>query len=86
MLDFSATVKEKLKQVPMSSAGLAREMGYTPQYLSDLLSGERRWNEVTMSKACEALDMELVVVKCKVRPQKSAVAKGDISEKFILGQ
>ena len=84
MLDFSATVREKLKQNSMSSAGLAKKMGYTPQYLSDLLSGDRRWNEVTMAKACEALGLELVVVKRKER--KVAVARGELSEKFVLGQ
>jgi len=59
-MNFSKTVKEILKQRNMTITELAGQMGYCTQYVSDLLSGRRRWNETTMDKACEALDIQVV--------------------------
>ncbi len=39
----------------VKNSELARMVGHSPQYISDLLSGERRWNEDTISKVCNAL-------------------------------
>jgi len=59
VLNFSEKIKEALSKGPLTSAELAKRMGYTPQYVSDLLLSKRRWNETTMSKACEALGLKL---------------------------
>jgi len=37
-------------------------MGYSPQYITDLLAGHRRWNETTMDKACQVLGIKIEVV------------------------
>ncbi len=38
---------------------LSRRMGCAQSYLSHLLSGERRWNEDSIDKFCEALGITL---------------------------
>ncbi len=43
----------------MTITELANKMGYCVQYVSDLLSGRRRWNETTMKKACEVLGIKV---------------------------
>ena len=58
-MDFSKIVKEILKQRDMTVTELANKMGYCVQYVSDLLSGRRRWNETTMKKACEVLGIKV---------------------------
>lgn len=59
-VNFSKIVKEALNQKGWTITQLAKEMGYCVQHVSDLLSGERRWNETTMSRACEVLGIQVV--------------------------
>jgi transcriptional regulator with XRE-family HTH domain len=54
-VNFSAVVKRILKEKDLTASDLARMIGYTPQYIHDLLAGNRRWNETTINKTCEAL-------------------------------
>lgn len=54
-MKFSEVIKEILKQKNMTITELAKQMDYSVQYVSDLLSGRRRWNETAMNKACNAL-------------------------------
>ena len=61
-LNFSQKVKERLEKLNQTPSGLAREMGYSPQYVLDLLAGHRRWNETTMGKACEVLGIRVKFV------------------------
>lgn len=75
-MNFSEKIKAKLKQDSLSSAELAKRMGYTPQYVSDLLSGKRRWNEDTMSKACDVLGFELSFTDRKNSISKDVMARG----------
>jgi len=58
-MDFSKVVKHALIEQNLKPTDLARMTGYTPQHIYDLLRGDRRWNEVTMKKACEALGIEI---------------------------
>lgn len=58
-MNFSSIVKATMKQKKMSYAELARLTGYSSQYISDLVSGERRWNEDTINKVCTALDISI---------------------------
>ena len=51
-LNFTATVKARMKVLEMKPVELARETGYSAQYISELLSGRKRWNETTMNKVC----------------------------------
>lgn len=58
-MNFSEIVKNVLKQRNDTITMLAEQMGYSVQYVSDLLSGRRRWNETTMNKACEVLGIKV---------------------------
>lgn len=58
-MNFSEVVKEALVQKNMKNAELARKVGHSPQYISDLLSGARRWNEDTINKVCDALNLTI---------------------------
>jgi DNA-binding Xre family transcriptional regulator len=58
-LDFTTTVKDILSQNSMKNAELARQTGYSSQYIHDLLSGERRWNEDSINRVCAALGIKV---------------------------
>lgn len=62
-MDFSKVVKHALVEQDLKPVDLARMTGYTPQHIYDLLRGDRRWNEVTMSKACKALGIEIKYIQ-----------------------
>lgn len=67
-MKFSEEIKTTLKSKDLTPSDLARMTGYTPQYIHDLLGGNRRWNEVTLGKTCDALGLEI-----KIIPKKSGV-------------
>ncbi|MGF7046340.1 plasmid maintenance system antidote protein VapI [Paenibacillus sp. DS2015] len=54
---MSDTIKKVLKEKNLNPSDLARMIGYTPQYVHNLLDGNRRWNETTIDKACTALGL-----------------------------
>lgn len=58
-MNFSEAVKKKMSLENIRNSELARITGYSSQYISDLLSGERRWNEDTINKVCGALGIEI---------------------------
>lgn len=60
-MKFSRVVREKLRENDVSVAVFASKLGFSYQYVYDLLNGRggRRWNEDSMNKACEILDLEL---------------------------
>ncbi|MGO4543257.1 helix-turn-helix domain-containing protein [Paenibacillus sp. 2TAB23] len=60
-MGFSTKVKNILAEKEMNPSELARQTGYSPQYIHDLLKGDKRWNEETMSKVCGALDLEITI-------------------------
>jgi transcriptional regulator with XRE-family HTH domain len=60
--NFSSVVNNKLKEKNLKAIDLARETGYSPQYICDLLAGHRRWNETTIDKACKALGITIEFV------------------------
>lgn len=62
-MDFSKVVKHALIEQNLKPTDLARMTGYTPQHIYDLLRGDRRWNEVTMKKACKALGIEIKYIQ-----------------------
>lgn len=61
-LNFTPTVKTRMKTLKMKPVELARKTGYSAQYISELLSGRKRWNETTMNKVCSALNMRAFFV------------------------
>ncbi|MDH7577153.1 MAG: helix-turn-helix transcriptional regulator [Bacillota bacterium] len=58
-MNFTQTVKELMGLQNINASNLAKKMGYSPQYISDLLAGKKRWNETTMSKACNVLGIKV---------------------------
>lgn len=60
-MSFSIKVRHALIDADMTASDLARKIGMTPNHVLNLLKGKRRWNEETMLRACEALDLELDV-------------------------
>jgi len=58
-VNFSESIKKVLKDRDLNASELARMTGYTPQYIHNLLAGKKRWNETTMTKACDALGLEI---------------------------
>lgn len=58
-MEFTEAVKEAMSQQNIKNSELARLVGHSPQYIRDLLSGERRWNEDTINKVCVALNIKI---------------------------
>lgn len=58
-MNFSESIRKELKVKDLTPSDLARMTGYTPQYIHEILSGKKRWNETTITRACEALGLEI---------------------------
>ncbi|HEY4429522.1 helix-turn-helix domain-containing protein [Paenibacillus sp. RS8] len=61
-MNISNRIKHVLIDQNLTPSDLARKTGYTPQYIIDVLKGNRRWNETTIEKACDALGLEFELV------------------------
>jgi transcriptional regulator with XRE-family HTH domain len=72
-MNFSKTVKKFLKERDLTASDLARMIGYTPQYIHDLLAGNRRWNETTINKTCEALGIEILIVPKETKSERKVI-------------
>lgn len=59
MHQFSEIVKESMAIKNLKNVDLAKLVGHSPQYISELISGKRRWNEDSMSKVCSALNIRV---------------------------
>ncbi|RQD74122.1 MAG: XRE family transcriptional regulator [Candidatus Syntrophonatronum acetioxidans] len=58
-MNFTKVVKKCMLKKGLRASDLARGTGYSQQYISDLLSGNRRWNETTISKICHLLNIKV---------------------------
>lgn len=69
-MKFSEIVRKQLKDQDLTPSDLARMTGYTPQYIHNLLDEKRRWNETTINRACEVLELEIQIAgkKGKIVP------------------
>lgn len=72
-MNFSKAVKKLLKERDLTASDLARMIGYTPQYIHDLLAGNRRWNETTINKTCEALGIEILIVPKETKSERKVI-------------
>jgi transcriptional regulator with XRE-family HTH domain len=72
-MNFSQAVKNILKSRDLTPSALARMTGYTPQYMHDLLAGNRRWNETTINKTCEALGIEILIVPKETKNERKVI-------------
>ncbi|WP_228468957.1 helix-turn-helix domain-containing protein [Paenibacillus sp. JNUCC32] len=68
MMSISEQVKPIIDSKGLNPSELAHLIGCSPQYMHNLLNGSRRWNETTLNKICDALDLEFrVLPKIKER-------------------
>jgi transcriptional regulator with XRE-family HTH domain len=72
-MNFSESIKRILKNKDLTASDLARMIGYTPQYIHDLLAGNRRWNETTINKTCEALGIEILIVPKETKNEREVI-------------
>lgn len=61
-MNFSKAVRRRMKELGINTSKLARRVGYSPQYIHDLLAEERRWNEPLMRKVCKELGLRIELV------------------------
>lgn len=64
MNDFSEMVKDELKRQKKSISYFAKKMGFSVQYTYNLINrkGNKRWNEDSMQKACNILNVRIQYV------------------------
>ncbi|KAF6576534.1 helix-turn-helix transcriptional regulator [Paenibacillus polymyxa] len=62
---LSESIKKAMDARGVTPTDVAKQTGYTPQYLHCLIDGSRRWNETTLSKTCDALGLEIKLVPIK---------------------
>lgn len=58
-MNLSARVKMILEDRGMKAIELAKSTGYSAAHISDLLSGERRWNQDSIDRVCDVLGIEI---------------------------
>lgn len=64
-MKISEQFKPIINSQGVNVAEIAERSGYTPQYIYGLLSGNRRWNESSIQRVCEALDLEVKLIPKK---------------------
>ncbi|MFF2014977.1 helix-turn-helix domain-containing protein [Paenibacillus sp. NPDC058177] len=64
-MDFTQAVNKWIKENDSNPTEVARLMNYSPQYIINILNGDRRWNETTIKKACEVLGLRVFVVNAR---------------------
>lgn len=55
------SVKFAMAEQDINVSELANLTGFSTTYMSKLLRGERRWNETTLSKTLQALNLEIEI-------------------------
>lgn len=61
-MKISEQFKPIINSQGLNVSEIAERSGYTPQYIYGLLNGNRRWNESSIQRVCEALDLEVKLV------------------------
>jgi len=59
MRDFTSAIREAMDKKNITVAKIAKETGYSWQYIKDLLKQKRRWNEETMTKVSQVVGVEI---------------------------
>lgn len=59
---FAERARRRMTEMGLKASDVARETGYSAQYISDLLLGHRRWNETTINSVCQVLGMKVEFV------------------------
>ncbi|WP_110933792.1 helix-turn-helix domain-containing protein [Paenibacillus bouchesdurhonensis] len=58
-MNFTEAVKAVMNTKGINKADVARATGYSYQHIHDLIAGERRWNEDSINKVCDALGISV---------------------------
>lgn len=58
---INEAIHEGLTIKNMTASDLARELKITPQHVSNLLNGKRRWNETLLNKVVQILGIEVQI-------------------------
>ena len=61
-MNFSKSIRHALVDAGMNPSELARQTKYSPQYIHNLLKGDKRWNDEAMQKVCNVLNLEMKIV------------------------
>ena len=69
-MNITDPIKNEMRRTNTQTTQLAQMMGISISYASDILTGRKRWNQDTIEKACEALDLEIVVRKKRIKTDK----------------
>ncbi|KHF33418.1 hypothetical protein CM49_04366 [Paenibacillus sp. P1XP2] len=62
-MNFTEAIKIAMDKTGVKKADIARSTGYSYQHISDLLAGERRWNEDSINKVCDALGLKIYITE-----------------------
>ena len=58
-MDFSKIARRVIAEKQIKITDIQKKTGYSLQYLYELISGKRRWNEDTISNIYDVLGIEL---------------------------
>lgn len=58
-MDFVEIVRDKLGESGMTRSEFARKMEFSPKHIYDLLARRRKWNELSIKKASDILDIKI---------------------------
>lgn len=64
---ISDKIRSRLQELGIRPIVVARKIGCSPQYLYELLRGEKRWNETMLQRVCDAIGLELELVPTGAR-------------------
>ena len=64
------SIKDAMSIQDINTSELANLTGFSTTYVSKLLRGEKRWNETTILKTLNALNLEI-----EIRPKKKGRGK-----------
>lgn len=58
-MNISETVKAAMTDKGITRSDLAKQTGYSYQYIYDLLAGQRRWHEEPINRVFKALGIQV---------------------------
>ncbi|OAZ43362.1 helix-turn-helix domain-containing protein [Paenibacillus polymyxa] len=69
-MNFSHALAQVMQRMDLKRSDVAKASGYSHQYISDLLSGERRWNEDSINRVCDALGIKIEIKQPDEQPEE----------------
>lgn len=72
-MDFTKAVAEAMERMGLKRSDVAKSAGYSHQYISDLLAGDRRWNEDSINRVCGALG-----IKIEIKHEEPKISESEV--------